>query len=59
MKSFDTTRPFVSSSPSNGMETVSEGGVAKNPYDSHYGDVHYYNYNADCLDWSMYPATRY
>ncbi|CAO4387518.1 unnamed protein product [Caenorhabditis nigoni] len=35
--------PFVMSSPSNGIETEQEGGVAKNPYDNRYGDIHYYN----------------
>ena len=34
----DTTRPFVSSSPSNGVQTEKEGWVAKNPTDVHYGD---------------------
>uniref|UniRef100_A0A8R1HHX4 Beta-mannosidase n=1 Tax=Caenorhabditis japonica TaxID=281687 RepID=A0A8R1HHX4_CAEJA len=35
--------PFIMSSPSNGVETEEEGGVAKNPYDVRYGDIHYYN----------------
>lgn len=55
----DTARPYLSSSPTNGIETQKEGWVAKNPYDAHYGDVHYYNYDADCLDWTKYPKTRY
>uniref|UniRef100_A0A1I7V3Q8 beta-mannosidase n=1 Tax=Caenorhabditis tropicalis TaxID=1561998 RepID=A0A1I7V3Q8_9PELO len=37
------TIPFIMSSPSNGVETEEEGGVAKNPYDERYGDIHYYN----------------
>lgn len=32
------SRPFVPSSPSNGLETITEGWVAKNPQDTHYGD---------------------
>ena len=32
------SRPFVSSSPSNGLETIMEGWVAANPQDTHYGD---------------------
>lgn len=31
------SRPFVSSSPSNGIETVQENYVAKNPDDPLYG----------------------
>ncbi|XP_076814346.1 beta-mannosidase-like isoform X2 [Clavelina lepadiformis] len=59
VKSLDTTRPFATSSPSNGLETKQEGWVAKNPYDPNNGDVHYYNYNDDCLDITKYPATRF
>lgn len=35
--------PFMMSSPSNGIETEEEGGVAKDPYSVRYGDIHYYN----------------
>lgn len=34
----DKTRTYVTSSPSNGLETEREGYVAKNPYDNKYGD---------------------
>ena len=34
----DKTRPFVPSCPSNGAESMKEGGMAKNPQDPHYGD---------------------
>ena len=34
--------PFVSSSPSNGAQTDKEGGVAWNPWDTHYGDSKFY-----------------
>ena len=45
--SLDTSRPFISSSPSNGDETASNP-VDQNPQDEFRGDVHYYNYLADC-----------
>jgi len=32
-------RPFVTSSPSNGLETISENYVAKNPQDTVYGNL--------------------
>ncbi|XP_072563097.1 beta-mannosidase-like isoform X2 [Paramormyrops kingsleyae] len=54
----DRTRPFLTSSPTNGAESEKEGWVAQNPYDTHYGDTHYYNYLADCWDWRNFPRTR-
>ena len=53
------SRPFISSSPSNGIESESENWLSKNPYDPHYGDVHYYNYVADGWDPNSYPITRF
>ncbi|XP_078487709.1 beta-mannosidase [Ciona intestinalis] len=55
----DPSRPFLTSSPTNGKESTEEGYVAKDPYSVHYGDVHYYNYNDDCLDWTKFPKTRF
>lgn len=55
----DKTRPFLASSPTNGVETVKEGWLAHNPYDTHYGDTHYYNYLSDCWDWTTYPRARF
>ncbi|XP_066535058.1 beta-mannosidase isoform X2 [Hoplias malabaricus] len=55
----DSTRPFLASSPTNGVESVKEGWVAKNPYDPNYGDVHFYNYFHDCWDWRTFPRTRF
>ncbi|XP_067249506.1 beta-mannosidase-like isoform X1 [Chanodichthys erythropterus] len=44
----DGTRPFLVSSPTNGVES----GVMSYPafllYDPHYGDTHYYSYYNDC-----------
>lgn len=42
----DTSRPFVSSSPSNGVESEQEGWVAQNPQDEHYGDGELLNGNS-------------
>ncbi|XP_069782178.1 beta-mannosidase isoform X2 [Narcine bancroftii] len=55
----DRSRPYITSSPTNGKESVEEHWVAKNPYDVHYGDVHYYNYNRDCWDWTRFPKPRF
>ena len=38
VKQEDTSRPFLSSSPSDGIETELEGWVARNPGDTRYGD---------------------
>ncbi|CAN2388937.1 Mannosidase, partial [Pristimantis euphronides] len=54
----DVTRPFIASSPTNGKETVEENWLSKDPYDNHYGDVHYYNYMTDCWNWTSYPKPR-
>ena len=69
------SRPFVASSPSNGIESVQENYTAKNPEDPLFGmsiydiekkticlnlgDVHYYNYNTDTWDGDIYPITRF
>jgi len=37
----DTSRPFVSSSPSNGVETTTEGWIAKDPQSPRFGDSKY------------------
>ena len=41
------------------MTEYSPNWIASNPYDPNYGDVHYYNYNDDCRDWTKYPKTRF
>ncbi|CBY34972.1 unnamed protein product [Oikopleura dioica] len=54
------TVPFVLSSPSNGkMSENSPNGIAKNPYDPNFGDVHFYDYKSDCTDWTKFPKTRF
>lgn len=55
----DSTRPFIVSSPTNGIESEREGYIADNPYSSLYGDVHYYNYLADAWNPNNYPTTRF
>ncbi|XP_064086358.1 beta-mannosidase-like isoform X2 [Macrobrachium nipponense] len=58
-QSLDSSRPFVVSSPNNGIESEEEDHVAKHPYSNLYGDVHYYNYLSDAWDWKIYPPTRF
>ncbi|KAI1709585.1 putative beta-mannosidase [Ditylenchus destructor] len=41
--SLDTSRPFLLSSPSNGVETEAQGGFSEKPGDPAYGDIHFYN----------------
>uniref|UniRef100_A0A669QB31 Beta-mannosidase n=1 Tax=Phasianus colchicus TaxID=9054 RepID=A0A669QB31_PHACC len=55
----DKSRPFVVSSPTNGLESIKEGWLSENPYDTHYGDTHFYDYSSDCWNWSVYPRTRF
>ncbi|XP_064488167.1 beta-mannosidase-like isoform X2 [Ornithodoros turicata] len=55
----DRTRPFLSSSPSNGKQTEKEGWIAADPNGVNYGDVHYYNYYADPWNSNMYPRARF
>ncbi len=68
-------RPFVTSSPSNGLESVKEDYIANDPNDSRYGelndnsidfcrfdcigDVHFYGYRNDSWDPTTYPITRF
>ncbi|KAJ0173564.1 hypothetical protein K1T71_010713 [Dendrolimus kikuchii] len=59
VNSLDPGRRYVVSSPSNGIESETEGYIARNPYDSRYGDTHYYNYLADSWDPNIYPTTRF
>lgn len=54
----DQTRPFITSSPTNGAKTTAEGWLSPNPYDLNYGDVHFYDYMSDCWDWRTFPKAR-
>ncbi|GLC57765.1 hypothetical protein PLESTB_001264400 [Pleodorina starrii] len=56
----DPGRPYVDSSPSSGL--YSQAPYIKrwgDPQDQAAGDVHYYNYQADCLDPDIYPTARF
>ncbi|KAI5633033.1 beta-mannosidase [Phthorimaea operculella] len=55
----DPDRRYLVSSPSNGKKSEQDGYISMNPYDSHYGDTHYYNYIADVWDMNIYPLTRF
>lgn len=55
----DTTRPYIVSSPTNGIQSESEGYIAEDPYSPLYGDLHYYNYLADAWNPNTYPNTRF
>ncbi|KAG7277116.1 hypothetical protein CRUP_031329, partial [Coryphaenoides rupestris] len=55
----DPSRPFLVSSPTNGLASERQGWVASDPYDPHYGDTHYYSYTHDCWDWTAFPRTRF
>ncbi|CAH2045199.1 unnamed protein product, partial [Iphiclides podalirius] len=59
VRALDPGRRYLVSSPSNGLESVREGYIARNPYDPHYGDTHYYNYLADNWNQNIYPNTRF
>ena len=59
VKTIDKTRPFIVSSPSNGAESRQEGWVAKDPGSSLYGDVHHYNYTANCWNAEVFPKPRF
>ncbi|XP_068954718.1 beta-mannosidase [Petaurus breviceps papuanus] len=55
----DQTRPYVTSSPTNGAESIAEGWVSRKPYDTHFGDVHFYDYESDCWNWKVFPKARF
>lgn len=54
----DTSRPFIASSPTNGVKTMVEGWISQDPNSIQYGDVHFYNYLSDCWDWKVFPKAR-
>uniref|UniRef100_UPI002952ABA9 beta-mannosidase n=1 Tax=Panthera onca TaxID=9690 RepID=UPI002952ABA9 len=55
----DKTRPFITSSPTNGAESIEEGWLSANPYDENFGDVHFYDYSNDCWNWKIFPKARF
>ncbi|KAL1501909.1 hypothetical protein ABEB36_007142 [Hypothenemus hampei] len=50
---------FVSSSPTNGKLTESQGWVGDSPSNQFWGDVHYYNYILDPWNSNTYPIPRF
>jgi len=53
-----SSRLFLASSPSNGDETRAAP-LAANPGSPLQGDVHFYNYDANCWDASVFPWARF
>ncbi|VDK30021.1 unnamed protein product [Gongylonema pulchrum] len=54
----DSSRPFLLSSPTNGIESEKEGGVAQNPGDELFGDIHFYNEHANLWADNTYMVPR-
>ncbi|XP_052253221.1 beta-mannosidase-like [Dreissena polymorpha] len=54
----DPGRPFMLSSPSNGAETVKQGGISDFPTSNLYGDIHDYNYGRRFWDAGAYSVPR-
>ncbi|EFA06933.2 Beta-mannosidase-like Protein [Tribolium castaneum] len=50
---------YLTSSPTNGLESDQEGYVAQNPGDSLYGDVHFYDYTSDSWAPETFPIPRF
>ncbi|KAF3427623.1 hypothetical protein E2986_08369 [Frieseomelitta varia] len=59
VEQLDSTRPFVVSSPSNGLYTEKYNYIGKDPYLKTFGDVHYYNYFNNGWDMHQYPRVRF
>ncbi|GJQ66746.1 hypothetical protein Trydic_g4686 [Trypoxylus dichotomus] len=55
----DGTRPFLVSSPTNGIKSEQVGYIASNPQSEFYGDVHYYNYISDPWVQDFLPIARF
>lgn len=55
----DDSRPYVVSSPSNGIKSENDGYISQNPGDPLYGDVHYYNYISDAWIGAETPIARF
>ncbi|XP_065941841.1 beta-mannosidase isoform X3 [Magallana gigas] len=58
VQSEDLTHPFIMSSPSNGIESLQQGFVAKEPWSELYGDIHDYRYMDPFFDPSVYRVPR-
>uniref|UniRef100_A0AC35TZS4 Beta-mannosidase n=1 Tax=Rhabditophanes sp. KR3021 TaxID=114890 RepID=A0AC35TZS4_9BILA len=54
----DGSRPYLLSSPSNGIKTEEDGGLSSIPQDEKYGDIHYYNDVSDLWDIESFQIPR-
>ncbi|XP_059150316.1 beta-mannosidase-like [Physella acuta] len=54
----DPSREYLTSSPSNGKESVQEGYVALDPDSERYGDIHFYDYILDQWMWQGFRVPR-
>ncbi|XP_076234908.1 beta-mannosidase [Calliopsis andreniformis] len=59
VEELDSTRPFVVSSPSNGLYAEQYNYIGENPYSTFYGDDHYYNYLFNGWNMHQYPRPRF
>ncbi|XP_075550188.1 beta-mannosidase-like [Dermacentor variabilis] len=55
----DMSRPFVGSTPSNGLLSELSGGIHDNPNDVLYGDVHYFDYYSPPWSLDSVPTPRF
>lgn len=60
IKNNDLSREVLTSSPSNGIYNgEKEYGIARDPQDPHYGDIHYYNILLNGWDSKIYQDPRF
>ncbi|KAH7951193.1 hypothetical protein HPB52_006250 [Rhipicephalus sanguineus] len=55
----DKSRPFLSSSPSNGIITSNKTWISSNPNSLYNGDMHYYSYLSNAWEPSTFPISRF
>lgn len=55
----DSSRPFLPSSPSNGIVSARDGYISADPQSTHYGDVHFYWTWGDVWKWNIYPSGKF
>ncbi|XP_054162137.1 beta-mannosidase-like [Oppia nitens] len=57
----DPSRPFITSSPSNGLQTIKDNYTESilSSNDNRYGDVHFYDYTSPLWDWQVYPSAKF
>ncbi|KAH9422748.1 hypothetical protein DERP_003428 [Dermatophagoides pteronyssinus] len=55
----DVSRPFVSSSPSNGIVSQRENYLSTDPQNKRYGDNHHYVVFVDAWDWRLAPSSKF